>query len=110
MEDTNLKIFKELCDHIVQADFQDAQVQFMAQHKDKFEDTDENKLEYTEIHSQYVYILDEVIEGHLKVKYSEEEVKAFYDSFRDNMATYEAENKEGMEMLFTFLDFGKFKE
>jgi len=71
---SSLNIFNDLCDLVTQADFQNAQVEFLQQHAPKFENTDENKLEYTEIHSQYVYILDEVIEANMKKKYSDDEI------------------------------------
>ena len=52
MESTNsMALFKDLCDHITQSEFQAAQMAFLEQHLDKFDETDENKLEYTEIHS-----------------------------------------------------------
>jgi len=84
-------------------------MQFLEQHFDTFDANDENKLEYTEIHSRYVYILDEVIETNLRSKYSEDEVKNFYDTFKDNLQRYEEENHDGLDCLFGFLDFDKFK-
>ncbi len=110
MENSSLNIFRELCDLVTQADFQNAQIEFLQQHAHKFEDTDENKLEYTEIHSQYVYILDEVIEANLKRKYSDDEITAFYTTFKANLAAYEAENADGLDCLYGFIDFAKFKE
>ena len=48
--DINMQIFKDLADNLAQVEFQTATSDFLNQHADKFENTDENKLEYTDIH------------------------------------------------------------
>lgn len=57
-------------------------------HASKFEDTEENKLEYTTIHEGYVYILEKIIDGKLKEKFSEEQVDDFYSGFIADFQTY----------------------
>lgn len=57
---------------MTQADFAQAQDDFFEKNQDKFEDTEENKLEYTNIYTEYVYILEQVIEINLKDKYTDE--------------------------------------
>ena len=42
------------------------------QHMVKFEDTEENKLEYTTVHEGYVFILKSIIDAQLKEKYTTE--------------------------------------
>ena len=74
-----------------------------------FEDTEENKLEYTQVFEQYVTILEEIIAVKLKEKYSEEQIEAFYLSFKDNMKDYEKENALTVETIFGLIDFDKFK-
>mmetsp|Transcript_40337 Transcript_40337/g.61555 ORF Transcript_40337/g.61555 Transcript_40337/m.61555 type:complete len:106 (+) Transcript_40337:40-357(+) len=105
-----MDLFKDLCDHLAQADFQAAQSEFLQKHADKFEDTDENKLEYTDIHQQYVYILDEVLEANLKSKYSDDQITAFNEHFQANFKDYEKVNDVVVETLFGFLDFAQFKK
>ena len=36
--------------------------------------------------------------------------KWFFKGFKSNLAKYEAENKEVVDTLYTFIDFCKFKE
>ena len=50
-----------------------------------------------------------MIESNLREKYSEEDIKQFYSSFRDNISAYEEYNSDGVDSLFGFLDFEKFK-
>ncbi len=106
----HMDLFKDLCDHMAQADFQAAQAEFFHKHAEKFEDTDENKLEYTDLHQQYVYILDEVLEASLKSKYTEDQITAFNEHFQTNYKDYEKVNDAAVDSLFGFLDFNKFKQ
>lgn len=78
--------------------------------QDKFEDTEENKLEYTNIYTEYVFILEEVIEANLKQQYSDEQIETFYSTFKENMPEYSKVNPEVVETLFGFIDFEKFKK
>jgi hypothetical protein len=77
---------------------------------DKFEDTEENKLEYTNIYTEYVYILEQMIEANLLEKYGNDQIEAFYGTFKDNLKEYEKLNPEAVETLFSFVDFEKFKK
>ena len=56
----------------------------MDKHKDVFEDTDENKLEYTPIFEEYVQILQQTIDSKLYEKYQHDQVIAFYEDFKVN--------------------------
>ena len=59
-------------------------------------------------------IMETAIEGQLKTTYgiSDEELDAFYDSFKHDgkIKAYEAENKDVVDILFSFIDFDKFKQ
>lgn len=95
---------------LVQDDvFLNAQHTFFDKHKNSFEDTEENKLEYTQIFEQYVTILEEIITARLNDTFSPEEINGFYGSFKDNLAKYEAENPIAVEIIFGLIDFDKFK-
>ena len=76
-------------EHIQEDEFTSAQHAFFEKNKEPFEDTEENKLEYTQIFEQYVTILEEIIAAKLKEKYSEEQIEGFYLSFKDNLKQYE---------------------
>ena len=75
-----------------------------------FEDTEENKLEYTNIYTEYVYILEQMIEANLLEKFSNEQIEAFYGTFKDNLGKYEKLNPEAVDTLFSFVDFDSFKK
>ena len=106
----NEEIFKDIANLVTQADFAKAQDDFFQKNQDKFEDTEENKLEYTNIYTEYVYILEEIIEINLKDKYTDDQIEEFYAAFKDNMPAYQKINPEVVESLFDFIDFEKFKK
>ena len=54
-------------------------------------------------------ILDTMIDQELYKSYSNDQVKAFYDDFKANLAKYEAINSSAVDTLFGFTDFDKFK-
>lgn len=91
-------------------DFQTDQIAYLEMHKDKFEDTDENKLEYTTIHEGYVLILEQQIDEELKNIYAKPEIDSFYATFQDHFDSYQKENLEVVETLMDFIDFKKFKK
>jgi hypothetical protein len=78
-----------------------------------FEDTDENKLEYTTVHHEYITIMENAIESQLKTEHniSDEEIEAFYTSLKqpDKLKAFEEQNKEIVDNLFGFIDIEKFK-
>jgi len=82
----------------------------MEKNSEIFEDTEENKLEYTNVYTEYVHILDAMIDAKLKESYSEDELETFYLGFKDQIGQYEQINPEVVNTLFAFLDFDKFKK
>lgn len=50
--------------------FNQAQMEFFTQHNSKFTNADENKLEYTTIHEEYIAIVEEAIESKLAIEFS----------------------------------------
>ena len=63
-------IWKDICQYVINIEFKGAQSEFFEKNYKAFEETDENKLEYTDIHASYVYIIDELIEAKLSEKYT----------------------------------------
>mmetsp|Transcript_8513 Transcript_8513/g.14340 ORF Transcript_8513/g.14340 Transcript_8513/m.14340 type:complete len:158 (-) Transcript_8513:633-1106(-) len=109
--ESTLAIFKSLCDQVAQVEFQEQQFEFFEMHKGKFEEgQEENQLEHTQVHEQYVYILDQLIEAKLREQYDEEQIKQFYASFAQNFKQYEAVDSDAVEVLYGFINFEKFKE
>jgi hypothetical protein len=110
MQDQDTQIFLGIADLISQADFKSSCDEFYQKNQDKFEDTEENKLEYTNIYTEYVYILEQMIEANLLEKFSNDQIEAFYGTFKDNLARYEKLNPEAVDTLFSFVDFDAFKK
>ena len=97
-------------DIITQQEFAKTQQEYFEKNAKLFEDTEENKLEYTNIHTEYVYILDTVVEANLKEKYTSDQIDAFYLGFKDNLEEYKKINPEVVNTLFSFIDFEAFKK
>ena len=95
---------------MLQPDFSDARYQFFEKNKDTFEDCDENKLEHTNIFKEYIHILEQIIETKLREDFSDDDIKAFYGTFKANLADYEKINSDTVDTIFGFTDFNKFKE
>ncbi len=57
---------------ITQDEFKKSCDEFYEKNQDKFEDTEENKLEYTNIYTEYVYILEQMIEANLLTTFTNE--------------------------------------
>ena len=81
--DVNMQIFKSLSDYIADVEFSKAQCNFFEKINHKFEDSEENKLEYTSIFEEYVFIVENIIEAKLKENYTEEHLNNFYTIFAD---------------------------
>ena len=63
----NMEVFKSICEHVSGEDFEKNQMEFVFANCQKFEeDVEENKLEYDNIHKEYVHILEQLIEVKLK--------------------------------------------
>ena len=106
----NQAVFKTISDLVMGSEFNTASVEFMQKHMNVFEDTDENKLEYSTIHEEYIQILEGTIDSKLFQTYSEPQIKAFYDDFKDNSAQYAKINEDVVDTLYGFVDFNKFKK
>lgn len=109
-ESKDVQIFRSLVSLVTSQEFSESQTAFFEKHQGSFTAEEENKLEYKEIYENYVYIVDEILDGNIKAQYSEEEVKAFYDGFKDRYPEYEKIHKATVDTLFNFVDFSKFKE
>lgn len=103
-------IFQELRIIIQDKEFELAQRAFMEKNYDQFEDTEENKLIYTQIYEQFVSLLENIIIVKLEQKFQSDDVDNFYATFVENITKYEAEDAVTVNSLFSFIDFNKFKE
>ena len=111
--DKNMAIFKDIAKLVVSKDYQTATQEFIFLHASKFDEKEEeNKHEYMQLFEEFVAINDKVIDSKLKTDYghSVEEMTAFYSSFEENRARYEAEDKVAVDNLFTMISFEAFKK
>ena len=108
--ESNSAVFGSISELITGTEFQDASIQYMYKHKDKFEDDEENKLEYTTIFEEFVQILEKIIDGQLLTKFTQAQVNDFYKDFATNFNEYAKINSDAVETLFGFIDFSKFKK
>ena len=67
-------------------------------------------MSHSDIHKDYIMIMEQIIEAKLKVNFSDDEVKAFYETFKDKLDSYEKIDAETVDILFGFVDFDKFKQ
>lgn len=113
LSENDAKVFKAIETVMLESDFKNATVSFIEANYDKFEDTEENKLEYTEIHNEYLKIVEQVLELQVKERYaiSDAEMDEFYGGFTDKskLAEYESLSKDTVDHLFTMIDFVHFK-
>ena len=58
---THMLIYKTIADYVQDPDFTKCTTEFMANVYKEFSEEEENKLEYTQIFTDYVKILDEII-------------------------------------------------
>lgn len=94
-------------DIIIGDDFQMLQNDFMEKYYTEFEDTDENKFIYTDIHKEYTDLIERYIGDELAKRipgFSMEEFTKQLESRKEEL------DGEVFEMLLTFSDFLAFKE
>lgn len=110
MDASNLAVFTDLIDIVIKDDFNFARYEFFDAHSKKFEEEDENKLEYTEIHKQYVEVMEKFIDAKLAELHSAEVIEAFNQDFVKDHKKYDAIHPEAVDVLFGQVEFVKFKE
>ena len=110
--DENTQIFNSIVRIATSSEFNQQQEEFYNLKMKLFDEEDENKLEYTNIYQDYIQLMEQILDVTLKSDtygHSEEQVKAFYKTFKENHETYKAMNEDVMDLLFGLVDFTKFK-
>ncbi|CAI2731999.1 unnamed protein product [Schistosoma spindalis] len=87
--------------------FQSIQDAFMNENYNEFDENEENKLCYTEIHEKYINTVERVLEEQLCQRIPHFSMRSFIDSLVSNSCCLDG---EVFEMLYTFTDFLAFKE
>jgi len=105
------ELFDEIIGHIediiMDDDFQALQNSFMEQYYEEFEDCEENKFIYTDIHQNYIQLLETFLEQQLCARVAEFSMSSFLSQLSRQRKELEGEI---FEMLLTFTDFEAFKE
>ncbi|XP_013380767.1 ADP-ribosylation factor-like protein 2-binding protein isoform X2 [Lingula anatina] len=94
-------------DIIMEDEFQDLQQKFLEKYYKEFDDSEENKFIYTDIHQEYINLVEKFIEEELTRR-----MQGFCMSEFSKQLVKRKEELEGeiFEMLLTFSDFMAFKE
>ncbi|CAH8601800.1 unnamed protein product [Schistosoma bovis] len=87
--------------------FQSIQDTFMNENYNEFDENEENKFCYTEIHEKYIDTVERVLEEQLCQRIPHFSMRSFIDGLVSN---YSSLDGEVFEMLYTFTDFLAFKE
>jgi len=105
------ELFDEIVGHIediiMDDDFQVLQNSFMEEYYEEFEDAEENKFIYTDIHHNYVQSLEHFMEQQLCRRMPGFSMSSFMSELSRQRKELEGEI---FEMLLTFTDFEAFKE
>ncbi|KAL5021353.1 hypothetical protein ScPMuIL_000508 [Solemya velum] len=92
---------------IMEDEFQTLQQNFLEKHHKEFDDTEENKFIYTDIHREYINLIEKYLENELIKRLPEFSMSEFTKLLMDRRNELEGEI---FEMLSTFTDFVAFKE
>jgi ADP-ribosylation factor 2-binding protein len=105
------KLFDAIIGHIedimIDETFQNLQQRFLEQHYTVFEDVEENKLAYTDIHQQYVQTVEKFLEAELVQRMPSFNMAEFQKQL---VARKKHLDGEVFEVLLTITDFLAFKE
>lgn len=94
-------------DIIMEDEFQQLQQSFMEKYYTEFDDSDENKLIYTQIFNEYVNLLEKYLEQQLMWRIPNFNINSFMELLLQNKDDVPADI---FDMLFSFTDFMAFKE
>merc|ERR1711963_1173221 len=94
-------------DIVMEEPFQSLQNGFLEKHYLEFEDTEENKFCYTDIHKEYVSLIETYLDAELKKRMPDFSMPNFFKELNERKNELEGEI---FEILMTFSDFMAFKE
>ncbi|GFN92400.1 ADP-ribosylation factor-like protein 2-binding protein [Plakobranchus ocellatus] len=94
-------------DIVMEEPFQTIQNGFLEKYYKEFEDTEENKFCYTDIHKEYISLIESYLETELKKRLPEFCMLEFSQQLQSRKKELEGEI---FEILLTFSDFMAFKE
>ena len=90
--------------------FQNLQSQFMDKYYKQFEESEENKLEYTQIFNEYVDKIEKYVDSELKKVLPEFNMHSFLDEVKTRQTADESViEQELMNIFLSFTDFLTFK-
>ena len=80
LTETEQKVFNAIKEVLLTKQFTDACIEYMTQNAAIFEDTDENKLEYTPLFEEYITMTEGCLDGYIKeqMEITQDDIDAFY--------------------------------
>ncbi|KAK7114615.1 ADP-ribosylation factor-like protein 2-binding protein [Littorina saxatilis] len=96
-------------DIIMEDDFQRLQNNFQEKYYQEFEDTEENKFIYTDIHREYVELVEKFLSEEISKRIPDFSMEEFLRALETKEGDCELDG-EIFDLLRTFSDFLKFKE
>lgn len=103
-------IVGQLEDIAVSKDFQDLMLGFCQKHCDIFEDSEENKLEYTEIFNTWTGYIESFIEERLKQTVEDFSTASFLQQLCERQNIEQEIVEDVLELLVSLSDFETFKQ
>ncbi|BFZ12620.1 hypothetical protein BsWGS_15659 [Bradybaena similaris] len=94
-------------DIIMEESFQTIQTSFLEKYYKEFDNTEENKFCYTDIHKEYISTIESYLEEELKKRIQDFSMQEFFSNLQARRNELEGEI---FEILLTFSDFLAFKE
>lgn len=86
------------------------QDKYLDQIKNDFEDTDENKLVYTQHHTKFIDLFEGKIMSQMKAKYPDFSEVTFIEELNDRLSRNINIDKTVLDTLNSFVEFSHFKE
>ena len=110
IKDIHVKIFQKISDLLTDDKFMANYNDFFFTSCQKFDEAEENKLEYTEIHGTFIKLLEDALESELMASFTDQEITEFYEVLRQNHKQFETMNESIYQTLWSFIDFNWFKQ
>ena len=107
-----MAIFNAISQLVISAEFNHDQSEFASKNISIFDEEEENKHEYKQVYEDYCNIMDRTIEAKLKEEhqFQEADIQKFMETFKDNLESYKAVNADTFDILYSFIEFDKFKQ
>ena len=105
MNQKNKDIYTKICELVIDPEFNEGQIAFFEKNRHQFNDDEENKHHYKEIHEEYIKMLDLAIEVQIKQTYTDEDMDEFFKDFMENFKMYLDINEDAYNVMSASINF-----